>query len=76
VTLASGTYRYHCSIHQAEFGMAGQIVIQPFGTPPPGSSEVLPDHPASPVAGVTRPSPGSGQASPKRAAPRSRPATS
>jgi hypothetical protein len=76
VTLASGTYRYHCSIHQAEFGMAGQLVIQPFGTPPPGTSGVLPD-PASPVAAaVTRPSPGSEQANRKRAAPRSRPATS
>jgi hypothetical protein len=76
VMLATGTYRYHCSIHQAEFGMAGQIVVQPFDTPPPGSSGVLPD-PASPVAAaVTRPSPGAAQANPKRAAQRSRPATS
>jgi hypothetical protein len=75
VMLATGTYRYHCSIHQNEFGMAGQIVVQPFGTPP-ATLGVLPDHPASPVAAVTRPSLGAEQANRKRAARRSRPAAS
>ena len=73
--LASGTYYYHCAVHETTYGMVGQIVILPFGTYL--NSRRLASHHAVPApALVTRPSPGAAQGSPRRAGRRSQPATS
>jgi hypothetical protein len=32
VTLTPGTYYYHCDLHQASYGMAGEIIVNPYGT--------------------------------------------
>jgi len=79
--LAVGRYVYHCSLHGdpanpgTNFGMGGIIVIRPFDTPT--SSKALPGRQGSPVVAlVTPPVPGAEPGSRKRAAQRSRSATS
>lgn len=78
VTLFPGRYGYHCDRH-ADQGMAGVIVVVPFGTQT--SSRTLPDPHQSPdqapvPALVTQPSPGAVRESPRRSDPRSPPVTS
>ena len=72
VTLHPGNYFYHCSYHEG-FGMAGVIVVVPFDTPT-ASKTSNGSQPASPL--VIQSSPGAMQANPRKAARRSRPATS
>jgi plastocyanin len=75
VSLASGSYTYHCGVHGTEFGMTGQIVIQPFDTPM-ASRTLRGPHPSPVPALVIQASPEAVQANPRKAARRSRPATS
>ena len=80
VSLASGRYYYHCSVHGGAdnaFGMDGQIVVLPFGFSPPVIAQKKQDPHASPVPVlVTQPSREAARESPRPAARRSQPATS
>jgi plastocyanin len=73
-TLTLGYYGYHCKLHP-EYDMRGEIAVVPFGTMV-GSGSRVGYHAVPGPALVTRSSPEAAQESPRRAARRSRPATS